>query len=64
MFAQIADLVVRWPWLVVGCWVLLAAAVPPMFPSLTPLAQKSPTAMLPPDAPGVGQRETDGRGVS
>ena len=52
MFAQIADLVVRWPWLVVGCWVLLAAALPPMFPSLTQLAQKSPTAMLPPDAPG------------
>jgi RND superfamily putative drug exporter len=52
VFAQIADLVVRWPRLVVGCWVLLAAALPTMFPSLTQLAQKSPTAMLPPDAPG------------
>ncbi|OKH84365.1 hypothetical protein EB73_29850 [Mycobacterium sp. SWH-M3] len=36
----------------IACWVVLAAALPPMFPSLTELAQKTPPAMLPADAPG------------
>jgi putative drug exporter of the RND superfamily len=52
VFKRLGDLVVRCPWWVIGCWIVLAVALPPMFPSLTQLAQKSPSAMLPDDAPG------------
>jgi RND superfamily putative drug exporter len=52
VFKRLGDLVVRCPWLVIGCWIVLAVALPPMFPSLTELSQKSPAAMLPADAPG------------
>ncbi|GAB5898749.1 MULTISPECIES: MMPL/RND family transporter [Mycolicibacterium] len=51
-FHRLGGVAVRWPWLVIACWVVLAAALPPMFPSLTELAQKTPPAMLPADAPG------------
>ncbi|WP_238390946.1 MULTISPECIES: RND family transporter [unclassified Mycolicibacterium] len=51
-FHWLGGVVVRWPWLVIGFWVVLAAALPPLFPSLAELAQKTPPAMLPPDAPG------------
>ena len=51
VFQRIADLVVRWPLVVVGFWILLAAGLPTTFPSLTEIAQKHPAAILPPDAP-------------
>ncbi|MBU9764977.1 RND family transporter [Mycobacterium sp. TNTM28] len=51
-FHRLGGVVVRWPWLVIGFWVVLAAALPSMFPSLTELSQKTPPAMLPADAPG------------
>ena len=51
-FHKLGGVVVRWPWLVIAFWVVLAAALPPMFPSLTELSQKTPPAMLPADAPG------------
>jgi RND superfamily putative drug exporter len=59
-FARIADVVVRWPWLVIAFWIVIAAALPPMFPSLAQLAQKSPTAMLPADAAAA----TSARGMT
>ena len=31
---RLADLVVRWPWAVIGVWVALAVALPLAFPSL------------------------------
>ena len=46
-------MVVRWPWLVIGFWILIAAGLPQMFPSLMELSQRSPAAMLPPDAPSA-----------
>ncbi len=51
-FHWLGGVVVRWPWLVIVCWVVLAAALPPLFPSLGELAQKTPPAMLPANAPG------------
>ncbi len=50
---RLADLVVRWPWLVVAIWVAVAVALPWTFPSLTAMAQQHPLAILPSDAPSV-----------
>ncbi|GAY16415.1 RND family transporter [Mycobacterium sp. shizuoka-1] len=48
---RLADVVVRWPWAVIGLWVALAVALPLTFPSLNDMAEKHPLAMLPGDAP-------------
>lgn len=48
---RLADFVVRWPWVVVGLWVVIAAALPLTLPSLGEMAQKHPLAILPSDAP-------------
>lgn len=48
---RLADLVVRWPWAVIGVWVALAVALPLGFPSLGTMAEKHPLAILPSDAP-------------
>ena len=42
---------VRWPWVVIGCWLVLAVVLPLTFPSLTVMAQKRPVAILPANAP-------------
>ncbi|OHV04533.1 hypothetical protein BKN37_09560 [Mycobacterium talmoniae] len=44
---------VRWPWWVIGFWIVLAGSLPLAFPSLLELSQKSPSALLPADAPGA-----------
>src|SRR5262249_25811736 len=48
---RLADLVVRWPWAVIGVWVARVSALPLAFPSLGDMAQKHPLAILPGDAP-------------
>jgi RND superfamily putative drug exporter len=48
---RLADLVVRWPLAVIGCWIAIAIALPLAFPSLSELAEKHPLAILPADAP-------------
>jgi putative drug exporter of the RND superfamily len=48
---RLADLVVRWPWAVIGVWVAMALALPLAFPSLGEMAQRHPLAILPSDAP-------------
>lgn len=48
---RLADIVVRWPWAVIGLWVALVIALPLTFPSLGEMAQKNPLAILPSDAP-------------
>ncbi|MCV7287910.1 MMPL family transporter [Mycolicibacterium wolinskyi] len=48
---RLADLVVRWPWAVIGVWVAMLIALPLSFPSLGEMAQKHPLAVLPSDAP-------------
>ena len=53
VFQRLGELVVRWPWLVIGCWIALAVGLPSAFPSLTELSQRSPAAMLPANAPST-----------
>ncbi|MEC4762352.1 RND family transporter [Mycobacterium sherrisii] len=48
---RLADVVVRWPWLVIGIWVAIAIALPLTLPSLGEMSQKHPLAILPSDAP-------------
>src|SRR3954469_14009047 len=48
---RLADLVVRWPWLVLGVWVAIAVALPLTVPTLNEMAQRHPLAILPSDAP-------------
>ncbi|WP_253876137.1 RND family transporter [Mycobacterium asiaticum] len=48
---RLADAVVRWPWLVIGLWVVVAVALPLAFPSLNQMSQKHPLDILPSDAP-------------
>lgn len=44
---------VRSPWLVIGLWITVAVGLTMIFPSLAVLAQKTPAAVLPADAPSV-----------
>jgi putative drug exporter of the RND superfamily len=48
---RLADLVVRWPWVVIGVWMAMAIALPLSFPSLGQMTQKHPLEILPSDAP-------------
>ena len=48
---RLADLVARWPWVVIGLWIAMAVVLPLSFPSLGEMAQKNPLAILPSDAP-------------
>lgn len=57
IFAKIGTVVVRFPWLVIAVWIILAAGLPQAFPSLTVLAQKMPASMLPTNAPSVVSSE-------
>lgn len=50
-FQRLGVFVVRWPWVVIGCWLVLAVVLPLTFPSLTVMAQKRPVAILPANAP-------------
>ncbi len=50
VFQRLGDFVVRWPWVVVACWVALAVVLPPLFPSLAVVAQKNTIAPLPASA--------------
>jgi RND superfamily putative drug exporter len=51
VFQRLGDFVVRWPWLIIGLWIAVAAVLPLSFPSLTEMAEKHPVAILPADAP-------------
>ncbi len=48
---RLTHFVVRWPWAVIGLWVVIAVALPLTLPSLGEMAQKHPLAILPSDAP-------------
>src|ERR1700760_4617391 len=51
LFGWIGVFVLRWPWVVIGFWIALAAVLSVTFPPLTEMASKRPVAILPPDAP-------------
>lgn len=48
---RLADLVVRWPLVVIGVWIAIAVTLPLTFPTLNEMAEKHPLALLPSDAP-------------
>src|ERR1700716_3656625 len=48
---RLAELVVRWPWAVIGIWIAIAVALPLTLPSLNEMTQRHPLAILPSDAP-------------
>lgn len=50
---RLADLVVRWPWAVIGVWIAMAIALPLTVPSLGEMAAKHPLVILPGDAPST-----------
>lgn len=50
---RLADLVVRWPWAVIGVWIAMAIALPLSFPSLGEMAERNPLVILPSDAPST-----------
>lgn len=51
MMRRVADVVVRWPWVVIGIWIAMAVALPLTYPSLGEMAEKHPLVILPADAP-------------
>jgi putative drug exporter of the RND superfamily len=51
LFGRVGVFVLRWPWVVIGFWIALAAVLLVTFPPLTEMASKRPVAILPPDAP-------------
>jgi putative drug exporter of the RND superfamily len=53
VFQRLGDVVVRWPWIVIGIWILLAVVLPALFPSLAIVVQKQPVTPLPADAPAI-----------
>jgi putative drug exporter of the RND superfamily len=50
-FGRVGIFILRWPWIVIGFWIALAAVLSVTFPPLTEMASKRPVAILPPDAP-------------
>lgn len=48
---KLADLVVRWPLVVIGVWLAMAIALPLSFPSLGEMSERHPLQVLPSDAP-------------
>ncbi|MHA7649250.1 MMPL/RND family transporter [Mycobacterium sp. ML4] len=50
---RLADFVVRWPWIVIGLWAVIAVAAPLTLPHLNEMAQRHPLAILPSDAPSA-----------
>jgi putative drug exporter of the RND superfamily len=51
LFGRVGFFVLRWPWVVIGFWIALAAVLSVTFPPLTEMASKRPVDILPPDAP-------------
>lgn len=51
VFPRLGGFVVRWPWLVIAIWLVIAAVLPALFPSLTEMVQRKPVPILPANAP-------------
>ena len=52
-FGWVGGIVIRRPLLVIAVWIALAVVLSQLFPSLAVLAQRTPAAILPADAPSV-----------
>lgn len=52
-FGALGTAIVAHPWIVIGIWLVMAVALPPLFPSLATVIQQQPTSPLPLDAPAI-----------
>ncbi|OBJ55162.1 hypothetical protein A9W94_20320 [Mycobacterium asiaticum] len=60
IFDRVGDFVVKWPWLAIGGWIAVVAALALMFPPLQVQAAKHETKPLPDNAPTmIAQRAMD-----
>ncbi len=58
IFGWLGDFIVRWPWVVIACWIALAITLPLTIPSLKEMSERNPVAILPADAPAqIAARE-------
>ena len=48
VFRRLGDFVVRWPWVVIGCWVALAIALPLSVPTLEEMSERIRWRSCPP----------------
>lgn len=53
MFQWLGNVVVRWPFVIIGAWIVLAVALALGFPSLNQMVREHPVAMVPADAPAM-----------
>jgi putative drug exporter of the RND superfamily len=53
VFGALGKFIAAHPWIVIGVWIVLAVALPPLFPSLATVIQKQPASPLPADAPAM-----------
>ena len=53
VFGRLGDFVVRWPVVVIGAWVPLAAVLSVVFPPLTQIVREQPVEMMPANAPAM-----------
>jgi RND superfamily putative drug exporter len=53
VFPRLGRFIVRWPWVVIGCWVALAGVLSLTMPSLEEVSQKHPVDILPSYAPSM-----------
>ena len=53
VFPRLADIIVRWPWAVIGFWIALAVVLPTLLPTLPEVIQKQPASPLPASAPAM-----------
>jgi len=51
VFPRLGRLIARWPWLVIGVWVVLAGVLSATMPSLEEVSQRHPVDLLPAAAP-------------
>jgi len=51
VFERLGRASVRWPWMFIAIWVVLAGFMPMLFPSLNEMVLRRPVALLPADAP-------------
>src|SRR5271170_2166765 len=51
VFPRLGRLIVRWPWVVIGFWVVLASVLSLTMPSLEDISQRHPVDILPSNAP-------------
>ena len=53
IFQRLGNFVVRWPWVVIGCWIAVAVVLPPLFPTMAEVTQQQPVSPLPASAPAM-----------